>query len=152
MRIVVTGGRDYGVNAEERSLIYTIMDGYYSEDLHLAHGYADGVDSVVDLWFRGISKGAIHDRLQRYPAHWNRFGNNAGHERNERMLMLEKPDILIRFPGGVGTADCARIATKMRITIHEYDKQGKGKIITFDDMFAGDIVTIQPGIITVSDV
>ncbi len=55
----------------------------------------------------------INHRL--YRADWDRYGLQAGIYRNEAMLEDFKPDLLLVFPGGTGTTDCARRARKLNI-------------------------------------
>jgi hypothetical protein len=38
-------------------------------------------------------------------------------ERNVRMLRTEMPDLLVRFPGGKGTQNCADHAAYLKISI-----------------------------------
>ena len=44
-------------------------------------------------------------------------GKAAGPERNRRMLDTFKPDGVIAFPGGRGTADCCRAADERAIPV-----------------------------------
>jgi hypothetical protein len=37
-------------------------------------------------------------------AEWERLGRKAGPIRNQRMLEEGKPDLVVAFPGGTGTA------------------------------------------------
>ncbi len=75
-------------------------------------GDAMGVDRDVYDWCkaRGL-------RVTKFKAHWDVWGNMAGSVRNGKMLKDGNPDLLIAFPGGVGTADCVRQATERRISI-----------------------------------
>ena len=50
-------------------------------------------------------------RARAYPADWRKHGRAAGPIRNQLMLDDGKPDILVAFPGGKGTADMIRRAT-----------------------------------------
>lgn len=49
-------------------------------------------------------------QFEEYPADWKRYGMAAGPIRNRRMLKEGKPDIVIAFAGGRGTADMVRQA------------------------------------------
>lgn len=40
-----------------------------------------------------------------YEADWRKYGNAAGPIRNQKMLDEGKPDLVVAFPGGRGTAD-----------------------------------------------
>ena len=98
MRILVCGGRDF----TDRDAVFRCLD-------HLQHergvtcvidGAARGADTFAHEWAeaRGVTS-------ERYPANWNRDGKRAGPIRNAQMLSEGKPDGLIAFPGGRGTAD-----------------------------------------------
>ena len=52
-------------------------------------------------------------------AKWEEHGNAAGPIRN-RHMMTWKPDAVIAFPGGSGTADMVSIARKAGIPVYEY--------------------------------
>jgi hypothetical protein len=45
-----------------------------------------------------------------FPANWKKHGRAAGPMRNQQMLDEGKPDLVIAFPGGSGTADMVRRA------------------------------------------
>ncbi len=49
-------------------------------------------------------------------ADWKRFGRGAGPKRNRQMLE-EKPDLVVAFPGGRGTAGMIRVATKAGLQV-----------------------------------
>lgn len=51
------------------------------------------------------------------PALWDNYGKRAGSLRNEWMLDLLMPDLVIALPGGKGTAHMVRIATKAGIDV-----------------------------------
>lgn len=71
----------------------------------LIHGAARGADTLAAEWAaaRGVTAEA-------YPANWDLHGRSAGPIRNRRMLRKGKPDVVIAFPGGAGTADMIRQA------------------------------------------
>ena len=68
-------------------------------------GCARGADTLGIEWAeaRGIEVG-------RFPADWDTHGRAAGPIRNQRMLDEGKPDLVVAFPGGRGTADMVRRA------------------------------------------
>jgi hypothetical protein len=128
VRILVCGGRMYGriaddcppdrLNAEreragrERMLLYrTLRD---SGPTLLLHGGASGADHFASNWadFEGV-------KSQVFPADWAEHGRAAGPIRNQRMLDEGKPDLVIAFPGGRGTADMVRRAKAAGIKVRE---------------------------------
>jgi len=66
----------------------------------LINGAATGVDSIASCW--AYQNGVT---CESYPAQWTKFGRAAGPLRNQRMIDFGKPDLVVAFPGGVGTAD-----------------------------------------------
>ena len=46
---------------------------------------------------------------------WKKYGKKAGPLRNQQMLEEGKPDLVVAFPGGNGTADMVRRAKKANI-------------------------------------
>jgi hypothetical protein len=45
-----------------------------------------------------------------FPANWKVYGRAAGPIRNMKMLLEGKPDLVVAFPGGIGTADMVKKA------------------------------------------
>jgi len=95
---LVCGGRDYA----DRERVREILD-----DIHaltpittLVHGAAPGADSLAFEW-------AIANNIpaRSFPADWQKHGKAAGPIRNQQMLDEGRPDIVVAFPGGRGTAD-----------------------------------------------
>jgi len=103
IRILVTGGRDF----LNQTLLYDTMDGFLSAHgtVTVLQGGARGADALAHKWCceRGIP-------CEVYPADWRKHGKKAGPLRNSRMLEEGKPDLLVAFPGGTGTADMTRKA------------------------------------------
>lgn len=80
----------------------------------IVHGAASGADRLANLWAarKAINCAAV-------PADWKTHGPKAGPLRNQRMLDDHKPDFVIAFPGGRGTADMVSRARKAGIDIAE---------------------------------
>jgi predicted Rossmann-fold nucleotide-binding protein len=89
------------------------MSAYYMDDVIIVHGAARGADSLAALWAleRGVHAAAV-------PARWETYDKSAGRLRNSAMLAL-RPDMVIAFPGGIGTADMKRRARQAGIAVHE---------------------------------
>ena len=104
MKVLVCGGRDFS----DIRLLYQTLDALHATEgpiEYVIHGCARGADSLAHDW-------ALTRRVAvaMYPAQWNRDGKAAGPIRNQKMLDEGKPDLVIAFPGGRGTADMARRA------------------------------------------
>jgi hypothetical protein len=76
-------------------------------------GGARGADALAEQY--GYVKG-IHVAVVR--ANWEYYGRSAGPIRNVMMLKL-KPDLVIAFPGGSGTANMVYLAKRNETPIRE---------------------------------
>ena len=116
MRLLVCGGRDFG----DRQRAYRILDQLarmHQIDV-LIEGDARGADRIAGYWAR-VRK---IDNLK-FRADWATHGKAAGAIRNQRMLDEGKPDMVLAFPGGRGTADMVRRARAAGIAIlHEVER------------------------------
>lgn len=54
-----------------------------------------------------------------YDAEWDKYGRGAGPIRNKRMLIEGKPDLVVAFPGGGGTANMIEQSRKAGIRVME---------------------------------
>jgi hypothetical protein len=54
-----------------------------------------------------------------HPADWFSHGKAAGPIRNQEMLAMEAPALVVAFPGGRGTADMVRRARKAGVDVLE---------------------------------
>ena len=104
MIIAVTGGRDYDnwANAWSALLPHAVLGNV------LINGGARGADKICHkIWTRDFQLPSIT-----VPAGWERMGKAAGMARNHAMAVgnsiaphaVLKPDLLLRFPGGPGSA------------------------------------------------
>ena len=114
MRVLVCGGRNY----ERVSRIYGELDALLREIPHgcmrVIQGGASGADRVAREWC--ISREVEY---LNYPANWVAHGKAAGPKRNQRMLDDGKPDLVLAFPGGRGTADMVRRAELAGVPVRE---------------------------------
>ena len=123
MKVLVCGGRDYGevpfgcppdsrpyyekrAHAQRRNL-HTTLDTLKIDRgiTAIIHGGARGADNEAGYWAR---RQLISE--ERYDADWDRDGKAAGPIRNQRMLDEGKPDVVVAFPGGKGTAMMIKLA------------------------------------------
>ena len=102
-RVLVCGGRDY----HEIERFNRIMDAAHAKEPFsvVIHGAYRGADMLARGW-------ALSRQVEQlaFPADWKKYGESAGPLRNQRMIREGKPDIVVAFPGGAGTADCIRQA------------------------------------------
>jgi predicted Rossmann-fold nucleotide-binding protein len=97
MIVLVTGGRDYN---DREKLHATLAALHKTRPIQiLIHGCATGADSLAAAWAmnQGIHTAGV-------PPIWDVYARLAGTRRNGAMLLL-KPELVIAFPGGRGTAN-----------------------------------------------
>lgn len=111
---IVCGGRDY----RNGGRVFQILDAAVDRlgVVFILQGVAEGADYLAWQWAQG--RGV---RCGSYPAHWKEDRKNAGPIRNGRMLSEGKPDMVIAFPGGKGTADMVRQAEVAGVRIIKVD-------------------------------
>ena len=128
MRVLVCGGRNYGLSEPERMHVLSVLeqfaidnsecynpnDNWLPSDIEIISGMAKGVDTVAVDW-------AVVNwcRWHAFPALWKVYGNSAGFIRNKQMLEEGKPDIVIAFPGGKGTENMKAQARLAGIQVME---------------------------------
>ena len=99
MRVLVCGGRDF---SDAALMCRVLRDTLKAGDTLIA-GAARGADALAERFCPpGVTK-------EIYPADWQKYGKAAGPIRNQQMLDA-KPDLVVAFPGGRGTADMVRRA------------------------------------------
>jgi len=102
-RALVCGGRDYN----DRERVARILDAAVERlgVKAIIHGCARGADFEAKRWAMLREFPAVEFR-----ADWTRHRKAAGIIRNQQMLDEGKPDLVIAFPGGAGTADMVQRA------------------------------------------
>lgn len=132
MRVLVCGGRRFGYNWVMSTISNKMWSrGTNKEELDLLnnslnqlkliplfdlviHGGATGADYWAGEWADGADIPCLI-----VPAPWSQKGKSAGIIRNLRMLdfMGLKPDLVVAFPGGNGTAHMVKIATEAGVAL-----------------------------------
>lgn len=111
-RYLICGGRDFQDYAlMEKALRSLIL---HPEDALVIHGAARGADTLAHRWAQCHGVPA-----QAFPADWDTHGKAAGPIRNRRMLDEGKPDVVIAFPGGPGTANMVAQARRQKVVTIE---------------------------------
>lgn len=106
IKVLVCGGRDFHDIVKLRAELNKLHEerGFGL----LIHGGAVGADQLAGQW--------AMERLIPvcvFPANWLNQGRGAGPIRNKAMITWGRPDLVVAFPGVVGTAnmiDCAHLA------------------------------------------
>jgi len=114
LRVIVCGGRDY----RNRARIEEVLGLFHKQRpiRHLFHGNASGADTMAATWAKLNNIVGVHA----CPANWKRDGKAAGPIRNKNMLG-QRPDVVIAFPGGKGTAHMVKIAKAAGVEVVEVE-------------------------------
>jgi hypothetical protein len=106
-RVLVTGGRGY----TDQEVIWGALADL--EPSEIIEGGARGTDGYA----RGFSVNVMGKKPTTFPADWDTYGKQAGRLRNTKMLAESKPDFVLAFPGGNGTADMVSKAKAAGVTV-----------------------------------
>ena len=111
MKVLVCGGRKY----TNQLRLFDVLDRLHrirGPITTVIHGEAKGADRLAGDW--AISRDIMIDS---YPAQWGKHGRAAGPIRNRQMIEEGRPDLVVVFPGGRGTADMRKraLATKIKV-------------------------------------
>lgn len=133
MRVIVCGGRNYH------------QPGHVFQSLKRLHGIlpitavmqggGTGVDAIARQW------AWTHKNIERFVCHanWTRYGKAAGPIRNARMLEW-KPDLVVAFPGSVGTNDMRVKTVNAGFDLLTYNENGGCYFTTSKKRVSFDIV------------
>jgi hypothetical protein len=129
MRVLACGGRDYN----DQARVDAALDAVHAKHTItlLIEGGARGADRQSRDWAK----------RRRVPyrtvdADWDRYGGAAGPIRNKRMLDECKPEAVVAFKGGSGTADMIRQARMAGVPVWEVP-QRRRRIFVFGSNLAG---------------
>lgn len=119
MKVLVCGGRDYNADNAwtwlERNAAKAVAKAVGAESVWIKtviHGCARGADEGAMRW--GLAE---QIEVLGFPANWKLHGRRAGPIRNRQMIEFGRPDVVIAFPGGRGTADMVRQAEAAGIPV-----------------------------------
>ena len=113
VKVLVCGGRDWR-DAELVESALNRLNADRGPFSRLIHGGARGVDHIAGKWAR--QNGVLEwDFLPE----WHRAGTPDGAMRNQRMIAEAAPDLVIAFPGGLGTADMVERARAAGVEVVE---------------------------------
>ena len=116
MKVLVTGGRDWSNQWVIRERL---------QEVH-PHMVVEGGQTGADTIARVIAS-ALGADVVTYWANWKRYGRAAGPMRNQRMLLRERPDLVLAFPmpASRGTWDMVRQARNAGIEVRAFDPENK---------------------------
>lgn len=113
MRVLVCGGRDFADM------------GLFSRAMIEVGNSRGPITSIIAGGARGADTMAKHLAhawnvpFRMFKADWAAHGKAAGPIRNQRMIDEGKPDLVVAFPGGRGTADMVRRARQSGVPVME---------------------------------
>lgn len=110
MRVLVCGGRWF-IGREMLCHFLDKIDAERGIDT-IIEGEARGADQLAASWALSRKK-----ELLPFIADWEKHGNAAGPIRNKEMLEVGKPDLVVAFPGGSGTANMVSLAEKAGVEV-----------------------------------
>ncbi|CDM57661.1 DUF2493 domain-containing protein [Rhizobium sp. T136] len=119
MRVLICGGRDYNDYNKFGSVMEPIARKQWNSvkgafDLTIISGGARGADTMAIEWADEFAA-----NLMKFNADWQKHGRAAGPIRNQEMIDIGQPDLVIAFPGGKGTADMVKRAKQAGIDVME---------------------------------
>lgn len=116
MRVLVCGGRDFN----DALTLGSWLGGIHKNNgpiTLLIEGGAKGADYMARKFaeWQGIP-------TKTFPADWDQHGKAAGPIRNKQMLDEGKPDLVVAFEGGRGTANMIELAKKAGVKVFKAPK------------------------------
>jgi hypothetical protein len=102
--VLVTGGRGYTLYGEFKHIMDIVHDA--NSFGIVIHGDAKGADTLASRWCKATGLQEI-----KVPANWKGHGLSAGPRRNQFMIDLLRPDVVVAFPGGRGTINMMKKAS-----------------------------------------
>lgn len=124
-RILVCGGRDFFDKIKLYKTLDDICDyegwnyepdssGNYLPAVHIISGKTRGADTLAVDW-------AVVNwcDFTEFPADWDTYGKAARYKRNSQMLEEGKPDLVVAFPGGKGTAMMIKLSKAAGVRVIE---------------------------------
>lgn len=112
-RVLVCGGRDFADEVSAWNALSRLFD-EIGEPSMIIHGGAPGADSIAEDYAQ-----QTFCRSHVFRANWKKHGKSAGPIRNQRMIDEGRPELVVAFPGGRGTADMVRRARAANIEVIE---------------------------------
>jgi hypothetical protein len=107
-RYLICGGRDFADDVLLHKVLRALI--LHPDDAVIIQGAARGADSMAAIW--GTEHGAS---VLSFTAEWATYGKAAGAIRNRQMLDEGRPDVVIAFPGGKGTANMVQQARARKL-------------------------------------
>lgn len=120
MKVVATGYREWG----SADSVFRVLDEVFKEPQRgfnyniLACGDCpDGADAYIKYWATRLHPELV--MFLEFEAHWTDLGNRAGPVRNNAMLSMIRPDLVVAFlhPKSRGAKGCHDEAVRRHIPV-----------------------------------
>lgn len=113
MKVLVCGGRDF-VSYEYLKTVLSAIQVTHEPFTEIIHGAARGADELA-----GIYAQRHQIPCKAFPADWRTHGKAAGPIRNKQMLDEGRPDMVVAFKGGRGTANMVQQAKAAKVAVFD---------------------------------
>lgn len=112
MRVLVCGGREF----TDWHRLCRELDAMHTQQPFtcLIHGAAKGADEMAGAW-----AASRNIQVAEFPADWETHRRAAGPIRNKQMLDEGKPQLVVAFPGGRGTANMVKQAVAAGLEVRK---------------------------------
>ena len=109
MKVLVCGGRSY----TDLENVRRVLDEVHKNTpiTQIIEGGARGADALGKEWARDNNIPVFTVR-----ADWEAYGKSASYIRN-KLLLKKQPNMVVAFPGGVGTQNMISLAQKSEIDV-----------------------------------
>lgn len=125
-RVLVTGGRHFTYRQYVFRRMALLAQSY--KIAVIIHGAASGADRLAAEWAKSVNiptlpfqadwRNISHPKAKvRMDSRGIAYDATSGIRRNQTMLDVGRPDLVIAFPGGPGTADMVQRAKKAGIPV-----------------------------------
>jgi hypothetical protein len=116
MKVLVCGGREF----DNEQMVENVLSSIHGSGriTRLINGGARGADKLAWGW---ANRHGVFPAV--YKAQWDEHGPAAGPIRNSKMLKVEEPDLVVAFPGGVGTADMVKKAHSAGVPVIDFNEE-----------------------------
>lgn len=112
LRVLVCGGRAFN----DKGAVFAALDAIHKDTPigTVITGGVSGADALARKW------GCKNARLiSTFHPDWEKLGKAAWPARNQQMIDVGKPNLVVAFPGGADAADCVRRARAAGIEVRE---------------------------------
>lgn len=118
-KVLVCGGRKF----DDEKFLYDILDAMHAEFkfTEIIHGGAFGADKLAGKWAleRGIKETV-------FKPNYSKYAPRIAPLRRNTVMAQQKPDLVVAFPGGSGTADMVKKSYQHKLNVIVLDEAPRG--------------------------